>query len=242
MQIAMSEDVAVLLLADIATTSILWGWSNMVRGPRTFRGTPCLRFAKVLGSGFEGGFGLRPSKSRQGIFAVFSNAAAADEFADNSALVAGYKSRCTEFCTVKLRAWSSRGSWDGHTLNTVSSPRNNQPVAALTRASIALSKAAAFWSYAPAAQLALDNAAGCHMAVGLGEAPFLRQATFSVWDNVASMDAYAQSGAHLEAIQAAYQNQYFSESLFARFTLISMQGTWKGRTYTLEEPALHVAA
>jgi len=238
----MSEDVAVLLLADIATTSIIWGWSNMVRGPRAFRGTPCLRFAKVLGSGFEGGFGLRPSKSRQGVFAVFSNAAAANEFAENSNLVAGYKERCTEFCIVKLRAWSSRGSWDGHTLNTSAAVQTKQPVAALTRASIALSKATAFWSYAPAAQVALEDAQGCQIAVGLGEAPFLRQATFTVWDDVAAMDSYARSGAHLEAIKAAHQNQYFSESLFARFTVISMQGTWKGQTYTLEEPVLHAAA
>ena len=97
---AVSDEVAVLLLADTAPASLLWGWSNMLRGPRALRGTPGLRFAKLLGSGFEGGFGLRPSKSRQGLFAVFSNAAAADAFADDSALVATYQTRCTELCTV----------------------------------------------------------------------------------------------------------------------------------------------
>ena len=234
---AVSDEVAVLLLADTAPASLLWGWSNMVHGPRALRGTPGLRFAKLLGSGFEGGFGLRPSKSRQGLFAVFSNASAADAFADDSALVAAYQTRCTELCTLKMRPCASRGSWDGNALSPSASHPAGGPIAALTRASIRLRLAPAFWRYAPAAQHAIDSAAGCRLAVGLGEAPFLRQATFSVWDDVAAMDAYARSGAHLEAIRAARLNQYFSESLFARFVVLGMRGTWKGRTYA-PEPAL----
>jgi heme-degrading monooxygenase HmoA len=105
------------------------------------------------------------------------------------------------------------------------------PIAALTRASIQLSKAASFWRFAPAAQASLELAEGCQLAVGLGEAPFLRQATFSVWDSVAAMNAYARTGAHLDAIRAAHENQYFSESLFVRFVPISMYGTWKNRQY-----------
>lgn len=222
-----------LLLADVAPAHLLWGWLNMVRGPGALQGTAGLRFAKVLGSGFDGGFGVRPSKSRQGLFAVFGDPAAADGFADHSALVARYRERCSELCIVKLRAWSSRGTWDGHRLNSGAPAPVAGPIAALTRASIALRKAPAFWRYAPAAQLALESAPGCHLAVGLGEAPFLRQATFSIWDNVVAMDAYARSGAHQNAIQAAQANRYFSESLFARFLIVSLQGRWKGRTYPL---------
>ena len=239
MQSAVSEEVAVLLLADVAPAHRLWGWLNIARGPRALRGTSCLRFAKVLGSGFDGGFGLRPSKSRQGLFAVFSNRAAADEFADHSALVASYRARCAELCTVKLRAWSSRGSWDGHTLSPSAEPPPTGTMAALTRASIYLRKAPDFWRYAPAAQIALESARGCQLAVGLGEAPFLRQATFSIWDDVASMDAYARSGAHLDAIKAAHQQQYFTESMFVRFALLGMHGIWKGRRYLIDAAALN---
>lgn len=66
---------------------------------------------------------------------------------------------------------------------------------------------------------------------GFGRSPFLRQATFTVWDSVAAMDAYARTGPHLEAIKAAAQNQYFSESMFARFVPISIEGRWKDRDY-----------
>ncbi len=224
---------------------MLWGWSRIVRGPRPLRSTPCLRFAKMLGSGFEGGFGLRPSRSRQGVFAVFSNLAAAVEFVDYSELAVTYRQRSDEFCAIKLRAWSCRGSWDGIELApSVRAPRpgTSGPIAALTRASIQLHKAPAFWRYAPAAQDSLEAASGCLLAVGLGEAPFLRQATFTVWNDVASMDAYARSGAHLESIRAAQAQQFFSESMFVRFIPLSMQGTWRGQTYLHDGACVKLAA
>jgi hypothetical protein len=42
------------------------------------------------------------------------------------------------------------------------------------------------------------------------------------------MDRYARSGAHLEAIRAAHQGQYFSESMFVRFVPYAPRGAWKG--------------
>jgi heme-degrading monooxygenase HmoA len=227
----LSDEVAVLLLADIAPASNLWGWSRIVLGPRALRSVPCLRFAKVLGSGYEGGFGLRPSSSRQGLFAVFSNLSAAEEFVGYSELVATYRQRARELCVIKLKAWSCRGSWDGAQLSASATAPAVGRIAALTRASIHLHKAPAFWRYAPAAQASLESAQGVQLAVGLGEAPFLRQATFSIWDTVDAMDAYARSGAHLDAIRAAATNQYFSESMFVRFVPLSIAGTWKGRQY-----------
>lgn len=225
------DQVAVMVLVDIAPVHRLWGWSRIVKGPLGLRSQDQLRFSKVLGSGFDGGFGLRPSASRQGVFAVFGSLGAADAFIDHSEVMQGYRARASECCVVKLRAWSCRGSWDGTTLESTAKTPKSGPVAALTRASIALRQAPAFWRYAPASQASLETAAGCQLAVGLGEAPFLRQATFTLWDSVAAMDAYARSGAHLEAIKAAAQQQFFSESMFARFVPLSIQGTWKGRHY-----------
>jgi spheroidene monooxygenase len=45
------------------------------------------------------------------------------------------------------------------------------------------------------------------------------------------MNAYARTGAHLAAIQAAQQHGYFSESMFARFVPLSVQGRWRGKHY-----------
>jgi hypothetical protein len=226
-----NDQTAVVLLADIAQASRLWGWSRIVRGPQALEGTPGLLFSKVLGSGFEGGFGLRPSPSRQGVFALFESFQTAQDFIDHSPLVHAYQNRSNEFCWATLQTFSCRGSWDGVSFNANTEPPVKGPIAALTRASIKLRKAHAFWRHAPPSQTALEGVAGCQLAVGLGEAPFFRQATFSIWDGLDEMNAYARTGSHLEAIQAAHHHGYFSESMFARFVPLKVQGQWQGKHY-----------
>lgn len=227
----MNDQTAVVLLADITKASRLWGWSRIVRGPRAFEDIPGLLFSKVLGSGFEGGFGLRPSPSRQGVFALFESFQTAQNFIDYSPLFHAYQERSQEFCWATLKTFSCRGSWDGMKFQANTEPPIQGPIAALTRASIKFSKAHAFWRHAPPSQTSLEGAKGCQLAVGLGEAPFFRQATFSLWDDLADMNAYARTGAHLEAIQAAQQHGYFSESMFARFVPLRVHGQWQGKHY-----------
>ncbi len=226
-----ADDVAVLLLANIRAGSRLWGWSRIVLGAQPLRAVPGLRLAKALGSGFEGGFGLRPSVSRQGLFALFDSERDADHFLQRSAHVASYRAHSDEFLVAKLRATSSRGSWSGATMAATATVPADSPVAALTRASIRPAQAWPFWRFSPQSEQALHAAAGCQLAVGLGEAPILRQATFSVWDNQAAMDAYARSGAHLQAIRGAQAGGWFSESMFVRFVPLLLQGQWHGRRY-----------
>lgn len=227
---ALADEVALLVLADIVPAARLWGWSRFVLGGWALRRVPGLAFARQLGSGHDGGFGLRPSGSRQGLFLLFDDEAAADAFVDASPEMAGYRRRASELCTVKLRAFSSRGRWGGVAAAVAAAPPVAGPIAALTRASIRPRKALAFWRMAPAAQAALGSAPGCRLAVGLGEAPLLRQATFSLWDSVEAMNAYARGGAHLAAIRAAQRDGHFSESMFVRFVPLAVRGQWKGRT------------
>jgi spheroidene monooxygenase len=223
--------VAVVVLVDIAPGSRAWGYSRFVVGRFDLYRVPGLRFFKVLGSGHESGFGLRPSLSRQGLFCVFDDETAADAFLADSSLVARYRAHASEFFAVKLRAFSCRGSWAGMSLPVTAQAPTRGPIAALTRASIRLPKAAAFWRQAPLTQRSLDGAPGCLFSAGVGEAPLLRQATFTMWESVAHMDAYARSGAHLEAIKAAQRHGYFSESMFVRFVPSDAQGTWLGRRH-----------
>jgi spheroidene monooxygenase len=166
------------------------------------------------------------------MLAVFEGEAAADRFLQQSALAAAYRSRSEECLTLKLRATSSRGAWGGQVIVPTRSAGvgpDAGPVAALTRASIRLSRSWAFWSRSPAAERDLAQAAGCRLAVGLGEAPLLRQATLSLWDDQAAMDRYARSGAHLAAIRASAAGGFFAESMFVRFVVLSVQGRWHGR-------------
>lgn len=223
--------VAVLVLAQMRPASRAWGWWRIVRGPGALRGEPGLRFAKVLGSGHEGGFGLRPSGSRLGLFLLFDSQATAQTFIDRSAHLNAWRQRAGELCIALLRTTSARGRWSGQDLSITATAVGGGPVAALTRASIRPSRAATFWRHATPSQDALARAPGCQLAVGLGEAPLLRQATFSLWDNLESMQRYAHSAAHAEAIRTAYSAECFSESLFARFVPLSLNGQWMGRVY-----------
>jgi spheroidene monooxygenase len=147
--------------------------------------------------------------------------------------VQAYRHRAGEMLTVLLRATSSRGSWGGQALAATAAARPDAPVASLTRAAIRPRHAWRFWSHSPGAESAIARAPGCRFAVGLGEAPLLRQATFSLWDNQAAMDAYARGGAHAGAMASAWREGWFSEWMFVRFAPISIEGQWHGRRHAL---------
>jgi hypothetical protein len=226
----------VVLLVQIPAAHALWHAQRFLFGRFGLGKVAGMRFHKTLGSGYEGGFGLRPSFTRHGFMAFFADAACARAFLAGD-FVAGYRRHASElFCAV-LTPVTSRGSWNGFTLDlpvqTQAAPAlpADTPVAALTRGSINPLRAPLFWSKAAPAQAAVEQAPGCQLAVGLGEAPLLRQATFSLWDSVAAMDAYARRGAHLAAIKASHQQGFFTESMFVRFVPQSVHGLWRGQRY-----------
>jgi hypothetical protein len=228
--------VVVVLLVDFLRAHQGWGWMRLVQGAAAFKDTPGLLFTKVMGSGHEGGFVLRPSATHQGLVCMFENAEQADQFID-SAAVKAYAERAKSIFVSALAVTSARGSWDGRGWDATPPERLGKyldmdtqaaGMAALTRASIRPAKAVAFWRYAPAAQDDLKNAPGCELAMGLGEAPLVRQCTFSVWKDTPSMVDYAHTGAHQQAIAAAYKNDFFSESMFVRMRVLRRQGQWSG--------------
>ena len=223
--------VALLLLVRWRGTAVPWGLSRLVRGERALANVPGLRFARVLGSGRGGGFGLAPGLDHQGLIGFFDDEDSARAFADHAPVVAAYREHAHESLLALLRATSCRGSWAGATLAATAAAQPGVPMAALTRASIRLRHAARFWRHAPATHQGIARAPGCRLAVGLGEAPLLRQATFSLWDDVQAMDSYARGDAHRAAIEGAWREGWFSESMFVRFAPIGIEGRWHGRSF-----------
>ncbi|CAM3802872.1 spheroidene monooxygenase [Polynucleobacter antarcticus] len=225
----MSRQTAVLALVDIASDSRGWGLFRYILGPRVFKGQSGLQFCKVLGSGFNGGFSTKPSLSKQGFFCVFESPEQADAFRDASPIVDLYRQHAHEFFIATVQAYSSRGSWSGFSMATTTEDIAQRPIASLTRASIKPTKAVRFWEKAKPAERAIELASGKILTAGLGEAPYLRQATFTIWENTQALEDYAQQGAHLAAIKSAYGNAYFSESMFTRFIVKSAKGVWQGK-------------
>lgn len=232
--------VVVVVLVNFQRQHHTWAWMRLVQGPAALKDIPGLVFSKVMGSGAGGGFGLRPSPSHQGLITLFDHADQARAFMAGP-VVQAYRERAADLWCGLLEVESARGMWDGqawgatHTsqlgshgdaANDDGLVQDTRPLAALTRASIRPAKAMEFWRNAPAAQNAMQTARGCTLAMGLGEAPLIRQCTFSLWKDTPAMLAYAHQGAHQQAIEAAYKNQYFSESLFVRMRLLDHQGRW----------------
>jgi len=229
----LAPEVAVLLLAQALPHERAWLLGRLVRGPRALRHDRGLRFARVLGCGHEGGFGLRPAFDRGGLFALFDHEDDALRFVDHSAVIDGYRRRTRELLVAVLRATSVRGRWGGASMRVTASAVPGMPVASLTRASIRPLRAATFWRHAAPAEAALAAAPGCLLHAGLGEAPLLRQATFSLWRDTASLEAYARGGAHRAAIDTAWHQRCFSESMFVRFAPLRLAGRWMEQVHDL---------
>jgi spheroidene monooxygenase len=45
------------------------------------------------------------------------------------------------------------------------------------------------------------------------------------------MNNYARTGAHMDAIKAAHEHRFFSESMFVRFVPVEFSGSWQGRSF-----------
>ena len=209
-----------------------WGLAQMGLGPRALRSVPGLRFFQLLGSGADG-FGLWPNLRRYALLAVWESAEAAGHFRATHPLWAAYQARAAETWSAVLAPFKAQGRWDG--VNpfdyAIAPPPPNPRVAVLTRASINVLKSASFWRFVRPTSAALAAAEGVRLAVGLGELPLVRQATFSVWESAEAMQRYAyHSPEHREAMLRTRRENWYSEELFARFYVLSSEGSVDGVT------------
>ena len=215
-----------------------WALAQMGTAPAQLKRVAGLRFHKLMGSGAANGFGFWPNLDRYGFMAVWDDAAAAQAFFTQHPLWDNYSTRSAEQWTVHLAPTKAQGLWDGQApfapapaaaASATAAPADT-PVAVLTRASIRWRKAPRFWQFVEPTSAALAQVAGVRAAIGLGELPLVRQATFSVWESARAMQDYAYKDArHREVIQLTRREQWYGEELFARFSVLSSTGTLDGR-------------
>jgi hypothetical protein len=222
----------------------------MATAPLRWRKVPGLQFCQLLGSGAANGFGFWPNWRRYGLVATWTDAAAAEQFFATDSLWAAYQQRSTEVWTAFLAPLQGHGAWYGHNpFAEGEAPRAPSagpiagPVAVLTRASIRLRRAPRFWRYVEPTSRAVVGAPGLRLAIGLGELPLVRQATFSFWDSAAAMQAYAyRHPAHREVVQLTRREGWYSEELFERFSVLSCRGTVDGQEIDLASVAADLPA
>lgn len=188
-------------------------------------------FFKLMGCGKNGTFDIRPD-FRQWAVMVFWKS---DDFKCDAM---GDEELARKFLGRFLTLWlnffgarnrifllepsAGRGTWDGRSFaGSEGTQPHEGPVAVLTRATIRISRLKAFWSAVPGTADGLEKNPGFLYSVGIGEVPFIKQATFSIWRSAADMEAFAyRKNAHREVIRRTHQEGWYAEEMFLRFRVL----------------------
>ncbi len=199
-----------------------------------------ISFFKLLGCGRSGSFDLRPDWNQYGIFTV-SEAEHIFPFSHDryeqwkhdyygSFISKWWQFFRCETWTIILEPVLSHGSWAGVELFPKAKNNNTEgPVAVLTRASIRISKAHDFWKNVNPVQAQMADAEGLMFSVGIGEMPFLKQATFSIWEDAEKMKKFAYNmQQHRDVIAKTRSRDWYSEEMFTRFRPLVQAGALKG--------------
>jgi len=197
------------------------------------------KFWKLMGSGKDGQVDLAPDFKHWAIITAWDNKQACDQFYANSFPMKWFRFFGSETFTVLLKPLSSHGLWSGRqpfTFEKEYQPVSSQ-IAVITRARINFDKLKEFKSNIKRAADEMKKSEGFILSAGVGENPYLDQATFSIWENAESMKNYAyKSFDHADIIKLTRTRKWYSEDLFARFEILELQGIFNGRAVSEYEP------
>lgn len=196
-----------------------------------FARTPGVRFAKCLGCGDGTTFGVTDADlTTWGHLVVWDDPRDLARFEATSPVARGWAAIATDTWRADLRALRSQGSWSGRApFGPTGAASSDGPVAAITRARLAIGHWRAFWDAVPPVAADLAGAEGLAFRIGIGEAPIGLQGTFSVWrDTTALTDFAYRRSPHREVIDRTQSEGWYAEELFARFALVQATGTLGG--------------
>ena len=203
-----------------------------------------ISFWKLLGSGKNGSFDKDPDWQQWGVLAVSSTqwTVGSPESVDleskqlykelYGSFIAGWiKLFNCEVWTIFLEPVEGHGSWDGKKIFGELPVRTEYEgkIAVLTRATIRLSRLKKFWANVNSVAEQMSNAKGLIGSLGIGEIPWIKQATFSIWESKEAMKEFAyQMKEHTEVIRKTRAEKWYSEDMFTRFKIIGTIGTIRG--------------
>jgi len=208
----------------------LWGFRQMAEAGSQLRKVPGLSFFRLLGTGSGDGFSPWPDTQDIGLLHVWQDRASAARYFQEHPLHAQFVDRSEEQYRLDLLPEFGHGKWAGQEPFVYSGERRTSGrVAVITRATIRRGALLDFWRSVPAVRGTLANTPAMLFAEGIGEWPLIQQATFTVWRDVADMMAFAYASPHhSKAVADTRKLGWFSEELFARFTVEATHGTWGG--------------
>jgi len=201
-----------------------------------------ISFFKLMGCGKNGTFDKEPDLQQWAILTVQTVGAAIQNFsADdaeqfNKALFGRFIAKWFSFfncetCSFLLDPIESHGLWDGKKVfgSLPAKSDFNGPIAVLTRATIRINKLKYFWQNVAPVASQMTTAKGFIYSAGVGEIPWIKQATFSVWKSKEDMKAFAYGmKIHADVIKKTRKQNWYSEDMFTRFSIIKVVGSIHG--------------
>jgi hypothetical protein len=198
-----------------------------------------ISFFKLMGCGKNGTFDKHPDWQQWGIFTV-NEMPLQSASLDKGEVIAKLYGKLIaswfrlfncETWTIFLNPIEGHGSWDGKNPfgKIEKSTEYAGPIAILTRATIRVSKLNAFWKNVAGVAQQMASAEGLITSIGIGEIPFIKQATFSIWKSKDDMKKFAyQMHQHQEVIKKTRKENWYSEDMFVRFIPVHTIGSING--------------
>ena len=229
----MNQITTITLFRFDSLAARVWAFANIAGPQRGLKAVTGQTFCRLMGSGRGDGFHPLPDWSVYALLQVWQGEANAEAFLNGSPLIKQYRYRADAVCTFFLKNLRAKGAWSGRNPFVAhAAPDADNPLrAVITRAAIKPSCLRKFWRYVPLSQQHLQDSPGLIFAKGVGEAPFVNMATFSLWQDEAALRDYAYGHAgHRGAISRTRDYGWFSEDLFSRFQPYRAVGSWPGMT------------
>lgn len=203
-----------------------WAFQQMGIKPFSADLKQGLRFVKLMGSGGANGFSIVPNWGVYSLLGVWDSIENANLFFENNNIFKKFKSKSIENQTIFLKTTMAHGQWDKKSPFQINALLDkNAPLAVLTRATIKPRFWLHFWRFVPRVSQSMEGKKGVIFSIGIGELPIIQQATFSIWRSANDMMNYAyQSKEHAEVIKKTRELGWYSEELFARFSIEGTEG------------------
>ena len=208
------------------TQNKFWAFKQMGVGFPFLKNVPGLSFFKLLGTGAGQGFSLMPDFSTYALLTVWEDQDFADHFYHNNQLIKSYQEKTSSIRRLSLVNTASHGLWSGQNpfVPTETQPLKKSPVAIITRATLRPQRLLSFWRAVPKASKAIETAQGVQYYKGIGEWPFIQQATISIWNSMEEVMHFAyRDNAHKQIVKQTKKQRWYREDLFARFLVINDQ-------------------
>jgi hypothetical protein len=226
--------ITVIYIWSIKPTplSTLRALRHMSADRRELKSDPSIGFYKLLGTGSGKSFTPKDADLHTWALLITIAESEIDRF-DQSENIQAWRKISTNEVRLIAEPLSAHGAWSGTTPFITADENHkretwNGEILAITRAKIAWAKNRVFWSSVPPVTLSLRSNPGLKFAMGIGEAPIGLQGTLSVWEDAASIRAFAYQGrAHAEVIEATARENWYQEELFARFALLEQRGEFR---------------